>query len=82
MVSGLLQSTGLDLGAKLSFWSQRNLLSQLSGFHPFFLQMACYQLFEHGVLPGGTFSDAIPEDEIIFAFLGQAASHFDYYWEI
>jgi cell division septation protein DedD len=82
MVNSLLQSAGLDLAAKLSFWLQRDLLFQLSGFHPFFLQIACYQLFEHCVLPDGTFSDQVPEDNIISAFLGEAGSHFGYYWDI
>jgi hypothetical protein len=82
MVSGLLQSAALDLATKLSFWLQRNLLFKLSGFHPFFLQIACYQLFEHCVLPDGTFSDRIPEDEIASAFLREASSYFSYYWEV
>jgi len=82
VINGLLQSTGLDLAAKLSFWLQRDLLFQLSGFHPFFLQIACYQLFEHCVLSDGTFSDHVPEDEIVSAFLGECSSHFSYYWDI
>jgi tetratricopeptide (TPR) repeat protein len=82
MVNGLLQSAGLDLAARLSFWLQRDLLLQLSGFHPFFLQIACYQVFEHCVLSDRTFSDQVPEAEIISAFLAEASSHFGYYWDI
>ena len=70
MVSGLLESAGLDLSAKLSFWFQRDLLFHLSGFHPFFLQIACYELFEHCVLPDGTFSDQ--ETGSIWDILGEA----------
>jgi len=82
MANGLLQSTDLDWGTILSFWLQQDLLFQLSGFHPFFLQIACYQLFEHCVLSDGAFSDQVPEDEIVSAFLGEASSHFSYYWDI
>ena len=82
MVGGLLQSIALDPDTKLGFWLQQDLLFQLSGFHPFFLQIACYQLFEHCVLPDGTLSDQVSEDEITSAFLREASPHYSYYWEV
>lgn len=82
MVNSLLQSAGLDLAAKLSFWLQKDLLFELSGFHPFFLQIACRQIFEQCVLEDGSFADEVPEENIRTAFLRDAISDFNYYWEI
>lgn len=82
MVNGLLKSTTLSFRTRLSFWLQRDFLFQLSGFHPFFLQRACYHLFESCVLPDGTFATLLPKEEIINAFLKDSIAHFEYYWEI
>lgn len=82
MVNSLLQRAGLDLAAKLSFWLQKDLLFELSGFHPFFLQLACRQLFDQCVREDGSFIDEVPEDTIRSGFLQDASADFNYYWEI
>jgi len=82
MVNSLLKSTTLSFRTRLSFWLQRDFLFQLSGFHPFFLQRACYRLFEHGVLSDGSFTNQVPKEEIVNAFLKDSVAHFQYYWEI
>lgn len=82
MINVFLESAGLDFSAKLNFWLQRDFLFQLSGFHPFFLQMACKHLFEQCVCQDGTLSEQVPKDKIVSAFTNEANSHFSYYWEI
>lgn len=80
MVAELLQSAGLNLSTKLNFWFHQDLLFQLSGFYPFYLQLACYHLFEHCVLPDGTFTDQIHFREIEADFLSEASASFKWYW--
>ncbi len=85
LVSNCLESTNLSFGAKINFWLQHNLLFRLSGFHPFFLEIVCYHLFEYCIFSDKTsISDIsdVPEDKIISAFLDEAGAFFDYYWNV
>ncbi len=80
MINNYLDS--IDMSIKLNVGIEQDFLFQLSGFHPFFMQIACHHLFEHCVLPDGTFSDQVPVDKITFAFMNESNSHFAYYWDI
>ncbi|RMH69363.1 MAG: hypothetical protein D6675_12920 [Gemmatimonadetes bacterium] len=68
------QKNGIDLTcAEVQF------VRQLAGLHPFFLQIACYQLFEHRRDASQTMESDFKELQDAFETSTQA--HFEYIWQ-
>jgi hypothetical protein len=82
MVKYLLEDAGVNRQAIRTFWSQSDFLFQMSGFHPFFLQVVCYHLFEHTINTlDGTSAEQVPK-EVTLDFYDEALAHFEYYWRV
>jgi hypothetical protein len=60
-----------------------NFVLDVAYFHPFFVQVACYEIFKHRCDTGKTLGEKLDQDsyeKLRETLYGKFEKHFDYYW--
>jgi len=70
---------GLDISLAEKLCSESSFLNEVTGYHPFFLQMLCYHLCAHLDKPDWPLGEA--RQEALRAFEGDSEEHFAFYWK-
>jgi hypothetical protein len=59
-------------------WGQLGFIREYTGFHPFFVQLLCYLLYEDS---GKSEKTEVTQDKVLRHFEDLAIDHFLYYWD-
>lgn len=80
MLINYVMRTGAELSLAEKLHAELPFLYEITGYHPFFLQLLCSHLFTQIYNPDLSIDQA--RDEALRAFTKDAEDHFSYYWDV